>query len=88
MTLTEVKNEYQIEHDRITSPGKFEGEPVFAPHFWDMGLQGFADSDDGQVYKFKITPKDREEWPQLDAWLGRKRTLSLREDDQGFVHCF
>ena len=39
---------------RITQPGKFEGEPVFAPYYWGIAMEGFADSDDGRVYTFKF----------------------------------
>jgi len=74
----------------ITSPGKFEGEPIFAPHFWSVGLEGFADGDDGQCYAFKFKNGDKEltEWPELKHWLGRKRTLRMVEGESGFVHCF
>lgn len=76
--------------NRITNPGKFEGEPIFAPHFWSVALEGFADSDDGNVYRFKFKRGDAElvTWPELKAWLGRRRTLSMSENEQGFVHCF
>ena len=82
--------EYDNDGSTITQPGKFEGEPVFAPHFWLLGLEGFADSDDGNVYTFRFAKGDKEfmEWPTLKAWLGRRRTLRLREDSLGFVHCF
>lgn len=85
-----VLAEYQHENERITSPGKFEGEPVFAPHFWNIGLEGFADEDNGKVYlfKFKTTDAEMQAWPELKKWLGRKRTLRLVENDQGFVHCY
>ena len=85
--------EYSNDGRRITAPGKFEGEPVFAPHYWDMGLEGFADSDNGTVYGFRFkrgeladpaTPFGKE----LKAWLGRKTSFRLREDGNGFVHCF
>lgn len=87
--------EYTNDGERITAPGKFEGEPVFAPYFWDLGLSGFSDSDNGNVYTFRFAfgsnPQDQElatKFPTLKKWLGRKRSLNLREDDQGFVHCF
>lgn len=82
--------EYENDGTRITAPGKFEGEPVFAPYFWALGLEGFADSDNGSVYTFRITKADSGNpfWSQIRAWLGRKRTIHLREDSQGFVHCF
>lgn len=79
--------EYQNDGKRITQPGKFEGEPIFTPFFWEQGLNGFADKDDGTLFTFKITKKDREEWPLLNEWLGRKRTIRLWEDSQGFVRC-
>lgn len=85
-----MKCEYDNDGKRITAPGKFEGEPVFAPYFWDLGLEGFADSDNGNVYTFRITKADSGNpfWPQIREWLGRKRTIRVREDSQGFVHCF
>lgn len=83
------KCEYQNDGMRITQPGKFEGEPVFAPYYWDMGLQGFADSDNGRVYGFRFVNggEDFKLWPELKKWLGRKRSLKMWEDSQGFVHC-
>lgn len=80
------------DHDangRITQPGKFEGEPIFAPYFWQVGLEGFADSDNGKVYTFRFVNgcTDFALWPELKRWLGRKRTIRLFEDSQGFVYC-
>ena len=92
MTREETFRNYKVENDRIISPGKFEGEPVFAPYFWDIGLEGFADSDDGKVYGFRLKlngqDKDNPFRAELKRWLGRKRSLKLVEDSQGFVHCF
>lgn len=90
MTRDEILHHYTVASGRIASPGKFEGEPVFAPALWDIGLNGFADGGDGNTYRFTIPHDDplRAEWPELDGWLGRRRTIRLREDGQGFVHCF
>jgi len=85
------KCEYQNDGTRITAPGKFEGEPVFAPYYWNLGLEGFADSDENGVFKFSFTRAEitsLEFGEQLFNWLGRKRTLCLQEDSQGFVRCF
>lgn len=90
MKRSEILKQYTVDaNGRIASPGKFEGEPIFAPHFWQMGLEGFADSDDGRVYGFRLKNGDPEfrEFPELKKWLGRKRSLKLFEDSQGFVHC-
>ena len=74
---------------RITSPGKFEGEPIFAPYYWQMALEGFSDSDNGKVFgfRFKKADDDFAIWPELKKWLGRKRALKLYESEQGFVYC-
>ena len=85
--------EYANDGKRITSPGKFEGEPIFAPDYWNLGLEGFSDSDDGTVYKFKLGPKDFATHPTLKEWmggkrLGRRRLLRLWETSAGFVQCF
>jgi hypothetical protein len=99
MTAAEIRKEYT--HDangRITQPGKFEGEPIFAPYFWNIALEGFADSDNGHSYGFRfnfggkgaIADADRTilvAFPELKKWLGRSRSLKLVEDSQGFVRC-
>lgn len=83
--------DYANDGRRITAPGKFEGQPVFAPYLWDLGLQGFADLDDGTTYGFKLTPADFEAGKpfavELKAWLGRRRVIRLSEDSQGFIRC-
>lgn len=86
----QIRAEYQ--HDasgRISQPGKFEGEPIFAPYYWEIGLEGFADSDNGSTYGFRFRNADADFtiWPELKKWLGRKRSLKLVEDSQGFVRC-
>ena len=89
------KCEYDNDGKKIVQPGKFEGEPIFAPHYWGLGLEGFADSDDGKVYTFKftakeLTPGDNGASPfavELKSWLGKRRTLRMTENEQGFVHC-
>ena len=89
MKRDDILKAYSVSNGRITSPGKFEGEPIFAPYFWDLGLGGCADSDDGQVFGFKITKDDEahKEFPELKPWLGKSRSLKLFENDQGFVYC-
>ena len=91
--------DYANDGERITQPGKFEGEPVFTPYFWNLGLEGFADRDDGHCYhfRFSFTRKDSpthaedlkilEKFPTLKKWLGRKRSLKIVEDSSGFVRC-
>lgn len=73
---------YQVKDGRITSPGKFEGCRAYVPEFWFAGLEGLADTDDGQTFTFKITKADREKYPGA---FGRRRTVRLVEDSNGFV---
>lgn len=87
-TVSPYVCEYDNDGEHITAPGKFQGEPVFAPAFWDAGLSGLADDDTGTVYRFKLGPDDFAKHLTLKAWMGRKRTLCLSESEQGFVHCF
>lgn len=65
----------------IKTPGKFEGEPRYVPYFWDIGLNGMADTDDGETYGFDISDEDRARFPELK----RRRVLYLFERSDGFV---
>lgn len=74
-----LEEDYPLgEGDLIEAPGKFEGEPLWAPYFWEQD----ADEDDGEgVYTYHVTEKDRAIFPELKAI----KTVFLEEDDQGFV---
>jgi hypothetical protein len=65
----------------IRSPGKFEGEMLYVPYYWDAYLNGLADQDSGGVIGFDVSAEDRKLFPEL----GRKRTVRLHERDDGFV---
>lgn len=77
----ELLSEYTIQDDRITSPGKFQGERVYVPYFWEKGLEGWADyeADDDPV--FIVMPEDRGLFPELNG----TPAVRLHEDSQGFV---
>jgi hypothetical protein len=81
MTRQEIEKDYVIDHGRIASPGKFEGEPLFVPYFWDCYLNGGADGDDGETLMFEVTNEDRKEFPEL---VNIYRVF-LWEDSNGFV---
>ena len=66
----------------IRGPGKFEDCRIYVPYYWRIYLDGFADSDDGQVLTFKVTPEDREQFPMLK----KRKRIRLFEDSNGFVH--
>ena len=82
MKRSDIIRDYQVDNRGIIrSPGKFEGEMLYVPHFWDVFLDGLADRDNGRVLGFDVTPEDKVEFPELK----RRRTVKLVENDQGFV---
>lgn len=70
----------------IVAPGKFEGEPIYVPYFWDLVLDGNSNDtidDDGNLYsEILISREDRERFPEIPE--GSK--IVLWEDSNGFVH--
>lgn len=72
-------------HRIIRNPGKFEGETPATVHFYNIGLQGFADRDVIEhgcpVYKFRLDSNHRTAFPELKG----RGWLSIYESDQGFV---
>jgi hypothetical protein len=82
MSRKEILDTYKVVDGRIQSPGKFEGEMLYVPSYWDAGLEGLADEDDGKTYVFELSAVDKKEFPEL----GGKRKLKLVESDSGFVY--
>jgi len=78
---------YDVRNGFIRSPGKFEGCPAYALHYWDMSMNGMADETDDcdgvLVDVFDVTEDDRKLYPEIgeDA-----HAIRLWEDDYGFVH--
>jgi hypothetical protein len=83
-TREEIGVQFRVIAGLITSPGKFEGQPVYVPHYWDLGLEGSADEGDEDGFTFKLDASDVERWPELAG----VKTLRLAESDFGFVHHF
>ena len=82
MTRQEIERQYKVANGVIRSPGQFEGEMIYVPHYWDIFMNGFADRDNGTIIGFDITPEDRNEFPELGK---RRRTVKLYQRDDGFV---
>lgn len=84
MTRAEILAAYSVDNGRITSPARFEGEPIYAPHFWDAIVNGCSDEtiyDGDKPYDwFEVSAEDRAEFPELAdiAWI------VCSEDDNGF----
>jgi hypothetical protein len=72
-------------HRIIRDPGQFEGQTPAIVHFWNIGMNGFADQDTIEkgvpVYKFRLTSADRAAFPELAG----KAWLSIYQDDRGFI---
>lgn len=81
MTRQQIEQDYQVENGRIKSPGMFEGEMVYVPHFWEVYLDGFADRDNGNVLGFDVTAEDKKMFPELR----KRRTIKLYQRSDGFV---
>jgi hypothetical protein len=83
MTRQDILNEYKVNAQGIIeSPGKFEGEMLYVPFYWNVAMNGFANFDNGKVFGFVIEPEDKVMFPEL----GETTKLYLEESDQGFVY--
>lgn len=89
MTRKEIESEYTVENGIIRSPGKFEGEPVYAPDFYDAAMDGCGEDlaymDDGWgefTTLIAIEDSDRKEWPEIDH---SEMFALVTESNQGFV---
>lgn len=67
----------------VSRAGKFEGEPIYTPYYWEALMDGMADQTDDDADYFDVTDEDRELFPEL---AGAKR-VAIHEDDNGFVYC-
>lgn len=78
----------------IADPGKFESEPFATPLLWQIGLEGFADTDESDeyqnCYEFEMSPAELADYG-LDYGFdtkplnGKTFYAQLSESDQGFV---
>lgn len=85
MKREEILKEYSVNAvGLITNPGKFEGEPLYAPYFWDAFLNGCWDDElDGGTLVYNIIADDIKEFPELKG----AKQVWLSCDDNGFVYC-
>lgn len=86
MTREEILKEYEVDRNWITSPGKFEGEPIYAPYFHEHADDGeelsFMEDGWGEyVSLVSISDEDRKEFPEL----GDALYCVIQENDEGFV---
>ncbi len=86
MTRDEILESYTVVDGVIRSLGKFEGEPEYAPYFYEATLDGTSDildwPDDGRTDIVEVSDKERAMWPTLESWAV---AVAIEESDQGFV---
>ena len=83
MKRREIEDLYRIEDGIIRSPGEFQGQAIYMPHFWDRVMDGGADEDvDGSdLACCTVTLEDVLEFPELK--LGQ--VVRFYEDDYGCI---
>ena len=87
MTRQEIVDTYTItERGTISNPGKFEGEMLYVPFFYDLFLAGFSDRErdldpDESIIGFDLCDADRDRFPELE----NKRTVNLHLRSDGSV---
>ena len=81
----EQMTEYVI---AVNHPGKFEGEPIYVPYFWDLVLNGSQDGtiydEDSPVDYVQVNVEDAEMFQELRGRSGLY--ILLWESNQGFVY--
>jgi hypothetical protein len=73
---------YTCRDGRIVSPGKFEGCPDWAPHFWDQILRGFGDCSGHDWDVVAVLADDVAAFPALAG----THAVVLKQDDSGFIY--
>lgn len=79
----QVLRDYSVDQNGIIrSPGKFELEMIYTPYFYNLGLEGMADSDEDGVWGFNVSDEDRKQFPEL----AKVEHVEIRVCDQGFAY--
>ena len=71
----------------IIGPGKFEGNPLYTIHYYDLWMNGTEDFESitfthNPVALFVVTPEEREAFPELGVEYG----VMLEQTDNGFIN--
>jgi hypothetical protein len=66
--------------ERVTGPGKFEGEQPYVPYYWDNMEWGLEDEDTLSLI-FIVNDEDKALFPELNF----TKEVCLAEDGNGFV---
>lgn len=74
ITREQIEKDYSVQDGVIKSPGKFEGEPVYVPFYYDWSLE----CGDSVVM---ISEPDIIMFPELTGYTA----IMIGESDNGFV---
>lgn len=96
MTREDILRDYTVDANKIIRTlGKFEGEPIYVPYFWDCALQGMFAEDVNGVFFMPLDESDHAMFPELylNTWDGVTDPtnkpvygIALEESEQGFVY--
>ena len=89
----EIESEYRVVDGLIRNPGKFEGEAVYVPYYWDLVMEGEGEEvmeveSERESPRIRFVVDSEEEAAFADVLGGELRcgaTVELFEDSQGFV---
>ncbi len=83
-TCSEIEAYFRVNtQGRIEDPGKFEGEPRYAPYFWDAVMLGCsAQEDTDGTLVLDVSEEDRVEFPEL----ANVAQVCLMSDNAGFLY--
>lgn len=89
MDREDVLDRYNSVGGIITSPGKFGGQPIYAPYLWDVVLEGGSETIYTEEYivleLIEISGEDRGHFPELEE--DEVGAAVLYETNDGFVYC-
>ena len=84
MNRKQILEGYKIENEIIVSPGKFEGEWMPTPYFYEQSFFDVAPCGLNVPTVLVIIERDVEQFPELER--DGIVSVELYIDDQGFVH--
>ena len=89
VTIEEIKKAYDVDMTGvIKSPGKFGGEKIYSPYFFEFYLNGFGGDEimvDDVLYNcFEIDSDDLKQFP--DELMGVFGVI-MWQNSQGFIFC-
>lgn len=81
MTRLDVLRTYDVKEGVIQSPGRFEGQALYVPYYWNAYLCGNAHEVGADLIQFTVLGSDRTQFPEL----GSRIVVQLRQRSDGRV---